>query len=56
MELVIFLIGAFISGLLAIGKLAGIVTFGWLGVCVPMIIAMIIIGLMCCCDGDLIDF
>lgn len=55
-ELIIILIGAFISGILALLKLAGIVTFGWLGVCVPLIIAVILVGLMCCGDGFDLDF
>lgn len=51
-ELIILLIGAFISGILALLKLATVITFGWFGVAIPLIIALAIIGLMNFDDFD----
>lgn len=54
-ELIILLIGAVISALLALLKIVGIwATLSWLGVCVPLIIAAILIT-GCWCGFDFTD-
>lgn len=52
-ELIILLIGAFLSGIMALLKLATIISVGWLVVAIPIIVALAILGLM---SGDGFDF
>lgn len=42
-ELIVIAIGAIISALLALAKIAGITALGWFGVLVPLGIALLIV-------------
>lgn len=53
-ELIILIIGALITGFLALLKLASVIAWGWFGVFVPLMVAVFIV--FCIWGGDVIDF
>ena len=51
----VFAIGAIASIVLAVLKLTAVITFGWLGVCIPIIIGILVVLLRHGLDlGDLL--